>query len=410
MGHGARESHLTRIWPSQLLLSVLLISSWCSGCASPGEPLERKAPVPAAITDLAAKQSGNTVVLTFTLPHDTPDHRLLKHPPAVEIYVSFSPASATAQPQPGTLKAAPALLVTIPGEMTGNYMLDGRLRYVDVLRPDDLNHTDEVARYIVRTSESPKKSSADSNVAELRLFPAPDPIDDLAARLGPPGGVSLTWTPPAKTPLGATPPIQKYRIYRAEVETPAAQGARPSAASPSTQPKGPSPESRLLQIGKSDSPSYHDAQAEYGKSYVYSVRSVIETPAGELESTDSNLVTIAVRDVIAPSTPQGLLVIFVPAGENAPAHLELSWAINPETDVAGYNVYRSEQEGTLGARLNPELLPTPAFRDTSPVAGRRYFYSVTAVDRSGNESSPSASVSGEIPATSETPATGQPNP
>jgi fibronectin type 3 domain-containing protein len=81
--------------------------------------------------------------------------------------------------------------------------------------------------------------------------------------------------------------------------------------------------------------------------------------------------------------------------------LDLSWAINPATNVVGYNVYRSEQEGAPGMRLNPELLLTPAFRDMNAVLGRPYFYTVTAVDRSGNESAASAAASGGIPAESQ---------
>jgi fibronectin type 3 domain-containing protein len=38
------------------------------------------------------------------------------------------------------------------------------------------------------------------------------------------------------------------------------------------------------------------------------------------------------------------------------------------------------------------LLPTPAVRDTSVQAGHRYWYTVTAVDRAGNESALSAPV------------------
>jgi hypothetical protein len=43
-------------------------------------------------------------------------------------------------------------------------------------------------------------------------------------------------------------------------------------------------------------------------------------------------------------------------------------------------------------------LLTPAFRDLNAVPGRRYFYRVTAVDRSGDESPPSEAASGGVPA------------
>jgi hypothetical protein len=121
----------------------------------------------------------------------------------------------------------------------------------------------------------------------------------------------------------------------------------------------------------------------------------------DLESSDSNPASITPRDIFPPSAPQGLVVVFVPKLGETAAHLELSWAINSETDIAGYNVYRSEQDVTLGTRLNSELLLTPAFRDMSASAERQYFYTITAVSRSGNESSPSASATGEIPAESQ---------
>ena len=76
----------------------------------------------------------------------------------------------------------------------------------------------------------------------------------------------------------------------------------------------------------------------------------------------------------------------------SPAYLDLSWAIAPEHDVVGYNVYRAENSGAKGVKQNPELLPTPAFRDMNGVPGHVYYYAVTAVDRAGNESAPSAPV------------------
>jgi fibronectin type 3 domain-containing protein len=129
---------------------------------------------------------------------------------------------------------------------------------------------------------------------------------------------------------------------------------------------------------------------------MYSVRSVTQYPNWVIESSDSNRVRIAAKDTHPPAAPQGLVVVFVPAVGQALAHLELSWAINSETDIAGYNVYRSEQEGASGTRLNPELLLTPAFRDINAVPGRRYQYTVTAVDRSGNESPASAAAPGGV--------------
>src|SRR5271163_3357992 len=61
------------------------------GCGAPGEPAERKSPVPVAVTDLAAAQQGDDVILTFTLPKESVEHKPLKQSPAVEIFRAFEP-------------------------------------------------------------------------------------------------------------------------------------------------------------------------------------------------------------------------------------------------------------------------------------------------------------------------------
>lgn len=405
-GKGARELRPTRVRRRRaifpFLFSLFLVS--IGGCASPGEPIERRPPVPSAIEDLSAEQSGNTVVLTFTLPRETAERRPLKQPPDIEIYRGFS--STRASPVPATEAKSPSLLVTIPSAMVSHYTERGRIVYTDVLRPEDLSeHPNEVASYMVRTRASPKKSSANSNVVGVRVYAAAEPIEDLKARVAR-SDVNLTWTPPQKTPIGPATPIQTYRIYRAELPNSVAPGKQsvtsppqtPESAQASGSSAGPKSVPALTKIGESQSASYDDSQVEFGHTYTYAVRSVVEYSGGEVESSDSNLASITVRDIVPPAAPQGLVIVFVPAEGETAAHLELSWGINPETDIAGYNVYRSEGKGELGTRVNPELLPSPAFRDMSTIAGHAYFYTVTAVDRSGNESQRSGAASGEVPA------------
>src|SRR5579864_7453962 len=68
-----------------------------AGCASPGEPVERKAPVPQTVADLAAAQSGSEVILTFTVPKQGVNRLALKQTPSLEIY--RGPESALPQSQ-----------------------------------------------------------------------------------------------------------------------------------------------------------------------------------------------------------------------------------------------------------------------------------------------------------------------
>jgi hypothetical protein len=145
------------------------------------------------------------------------------------------------------------------------------------------------------------------------------------------------------------------------------------------------------------SASYRDTQFQFGHCYVYSVRSVAQYESESIESADSQLVVVAPRDVFPPAPPQDLVAVVVPATAQTPAHVELSWSIIAEPDVAGYNIYRSEAGGAAKQRLNVNLLLTPVFRDMSAVTGRSYIYTVTAVSRAGHESEPSVAVSAAMP-------------
>ena len=98
---------------------------------------------------------------------------------------------------------------------------------------------------------------------------------------------------------------------------------------------------------------------------MYTVRSVAQFGADLVESADSAPAMVTPRDVFPPAAPTGLEIAIVPATPQAPAYVELSWAISPEGDLAGYSVYRSEAEDSPGERVSTEILPSPTFRDIS---------------------------------------------
>jgi len=181
-----------------LFFSLWASSLWLAGCAAPGEPQERKPPVPTAIADLAAQQLGNDVTLTFTLPKETVEHRPLKQTPAIEVYRTFEPVPGTTASATTT---ASELILTIPPAMVAHYSQKNNVRVVNALDAGDLGqHIGWTASYTVRTRESVKKESADSNHADLKIYPAPDPITDVKAEVTH-AGIILTWTPPQKTPV-----------------------------------------------------------------------------------------------------------------------------------------------------------------------------------------------------------------
>ena len=103
------------------------------------------------------------------------------------------------------------------------------------------------------------------------------------------------------------------------------------------------------------------------------------------------------KDIFPPAAPQGVVAVVTPATAGMPPYVELTWGISPEPDLDGYAVYRSDQGDSPGQRMNAELLSAPAFRDMSVISGQTYFYHVVALDRSGNESLPSAVVAVSLP-------------
>ena len=73
-------------------------------------------------------------------------------------------------------------------------------------------------------------------------------------------------------------------------------------------------------------------------------------------------------------------------GTPPPQHsVSLSWVASTST-VAGYNVYRGSQSGGPYIAVNSSPDASTGYTDNSVQAGQTYFYVVTAVDGSGNES------------------------
>ncbi|PYX11258.1 MAG: hypothetical protein DMG85_06200, partial [Acidobacteria bacterium] len=98
--------------------------------------------------------------------------------------------------------------------------------------------------------------------------------------------------------------------------------------------------------------------------------------------------------IFPPAVPSGLEA--VASGVGQPPFVDLIWAPNTDADLAGYNIYHHEQGGQP-MKINSELVKTPAFRDTTAAGGKKYFYSITAVDLRGNESAHSEEASETVP-------------
>lgn len=99
------------------------------------------------------------------------------------------------------------------------------------------------------------------------------------------------------------------------------------------------------------------------------------------------VVVYYIEDNIAPGVIEGVTAEYVNQA------IEVTWPVSPETDIAGYHIYKSTNISGEFSLIQEELIDPfdPVFRDSSITEGERYFYKVTAVDQAGNESSKSAS-------------------
>jgi TolB protein len=87
----------------------------------------------------------------------------------------------------------------------------------------------------------------------------------------------------------------------------------------------------------------------------------------------------------APAAPANL------NGTSGDQEIVLSWDSNSESDLAGYNLYRSTDTFSGISEMDPvngaELIPSADFTDTGLDNGTTYYYRLTAVDNKNNESS-----------------------
>ena len=84
------------------------------------------------------------------------------------------------------------------------------------------------------------------------------------------------------------------------------------------------------------------------------------------------------------------------AAQQTSKSVALTWIASASV-VSGYNVYRGTTNGGPYTKINPSLVTTLNYTDTTVTSGSIYYYVCTSVDSSGVESFFSTQVTAQIP-------------
>jgi hypothetical protein len=349
----------SRISLSKRILQTMVLASaaaWLYGCGVQGTPHPPRLEVPAKVTNLTAEQVGQGVEINFTLPELAADGQRLTKPLEVEILRTAVPQGAglAKLPEPEVwmsliheewLPHAQGNNVSYSAHLTEREYHDWRGQTLVV-----------GVRTLTRGFRHRALESGPSNFVDVPIFDVSEPVDNFKL-MTTEKAVDLQFSPPATT-LSGTPihDLAGFRIYRS-----------------STGKAG-----TFELLADVQTPAYKDTKFEFGQTYYYQVRAAFGRQGHLAMSDPTPALKITPRDTFPPVPPQGLSSIY------SAGAVELVWTANTEADLAGYNVYRVENQSAQ--RLNTELVRTPIFRDTTAAPGKMLTYDVTAVDLSGNES------------------------
>jgi fibronectin type 3 domain-containing protein len=132
--------------------------------------------------------------------------------------------------------------------------------------------------------------------------------------------------------------------------------------------------------------SFEDKHVDAGAVYYY-VLTAIDTSSNESKKTEP--VAVVAPDWEPPEAPMGLFA------DGADGAITVSWAPNQELDMAAYRVYTSDRATGTYNKIGEDIASgTTSFIHKPVESGIKYWYKLTAVDTSGNESKQSAPVYG----------------
>lgn len=353
--------------------------------------------IPVPVRDLTASRAGGRVRLKWTMPKRTTDRALLKGSQRVEICRlaergTGAAAGAKNPDKKQTQCEAAANVMLLPGV---------HANYVDRLPLALETGAPRLLTYAVRVYGPYKRVAGYSNRATVVAGAAPPAVGTVTAETRA-DGIVLRWHPRAAGP-GLEMRMVRTLVGSRQVRK---GGAKAQEASPMMGARPAGRQVLEVSLAHRDAGEALDRDATLDHVYMYDlqrvVRRKVDGATADLAGPRSPVVTVDAKDVFPPSVPQNLAAV----ADSQAGAIDLSWAPSPEADTAGYIVYRRRTGGawqrisrgkTLGKKPGTGLVVAPAWSDTSAQPGVAYKYSVSAVDRDGNQSARSASVKEELP-------------
>lgn len=361
-----------RICPHVIAAISSLMLAAALGCATPGAPLPPSLELPTPVTDLTAARKGNRVVLSWTPSRRTTDRQNIRHFGVTRVCRTVDSMSMV---QCGdAIREIPSDQLPKPT----NQQPDPRLVVEDNL-PTSLLSRQGFATYAVEMVNQRGRSAGLSNQVRIPLAPTLPPPQQLSSMVTA-EGVAVAWETEAAPPT--SPELRfHYRLLR-----------RPAGTSNFTLVEDVPIDSGARAIP--------DKSFEWEQTYEYKLTPVTDVlengqEIAEVEGEDSGVIKVTVHDTFPPTQTSGLQAVFSGAGQEP--FIDLTWAPNTESDLAGYDVFRHEQ-GSAPTKINDELVKAPSFRDDNVALGREYFYAVRAVDLRGNTGPMSVETSERVPA------------
>jgi hypothetical protein len=358
-----------------LILSPLLL---CVACATIGPPQPPSLELPKPPADLQAKRKGDHVILTWTIPTATTDHQTIRTLGPTRICRGSGELKECGIPAGETDTPVSRAAATYSRQKNKE---KDKASYSDTLPPEVLSSSPSAtATFAVEVLNRDKRGAGLSSQVQVPLIRTLPPPRDFQAHVTG-QGVVLNWT----GDLAEASRLENIRyLYRAFRRQEGSQQAIVAGEVPAES---------------GHSLTLTDSGFEWEKTYEYHVEAVtIISSAGkpevQVEGDDTSEVKVFADDVFPPAVPSGLQAVF--SGPGQQPFVDLVWAPVTDLDLDGYNVYRRE-EGAAPGKINRQLVKNPAYRDSSVAPGKRYVYSVSAVDVRGNESARSEEASEAVP-------------